>query len=75
MTESNEALAQEIARYILEFEEDDFKYYCDQEKRTNHIYLKAYRYLNGDNEAQEMLKEVRVRQELSEKLWKVLEGK
>lgn len=59
MTKTNKALADEMARYILEFEEDDFKYYCEPEERLTHIFLVAYQYINGQSEAWELLEELK----------------
>lgn len=52
-------LAQEIAEYILYFEEDDFKFYCDEGERENHVYLKAYEYIYGPKAAETLLNEER----------------
>lgn len=52
-------LAEEIAEYILYFEEDDFKFYCDEEERENHVYLKAYEYIYGPKAAETLLNEER----------------
>lgn len=49
-------LGLEIANYILEFEQDDFYYYCDMPSK-NHVYYKAYLFINGDQLANQMLKE------------------
>lgn len=52
----NRDLANEIADYILEFEHDDFYYYCDMPSK-NHVYYKAYLLINGDELANEMLQQ------------------
>jgi len=51
-------LAEEMARYIVEFEEDDF-YYQDPEPSEQSIYLVALRFLYGDEAAKEALEKVR----------------
>ena len=46
----------DMANYLIEFEHDDF-YYSQEEPCENHIYYKAYEYINGELEAKEMLAE------------------
>lgn len=48
-------LADALARYILEFEEDDFRHYCEADERKHHIYLKAYEYQYGEQAAKNLL--------------------
>ena len=47
-------VANELANYILEFEHDDFYWHGD-EPCLNHMYYKAYLWLNGEREANKML--------------------
>lgn len=38
---------------------DDFKFYCDEGERENHVYLKAYEYIYGPKAAETLLNEER----------------
>lgn len=44
--------AVEMANYLIEFERDDFYFYCD-EPSVDHIYYKAFKFLNGTLDATE----------------------
>lgn len=48
-------LAEQLAEYILNFEADDFTFYCDDEERNDHIYMVAWAYAYGGQAAKEML--------------------
>jgi len=48
-------LVGEVCRYIIEFEQDDFYYHCD-EPSSDHIYFKAYTIEHGIDAANEELK-------------------
>ena len=52
----------ECARYIVEFEEEDFRdaiYYHGDDEIQNHIFTKAFRILYGENALQDKITEVR----------------
>ncbi len=61
---TKEACADEMARYTLTFEEDDFKFYCDDSERESHIYMTAYTYQYGWQAAEAMLKELREKEKI-----------
>ena len=42
---------EELCRYIIEFEKDDFKHHCD-ESNKNHIYYRAIKVLYGKDAAE-----------------------
>jgi len=49
-TSDERSTAYEMANYLIEFERDDFYFYCD-EPSADHIYYKAFKFLNGTLEA------------------------